>query len=130
MSDPYAAKRARVAAIIKKWKTGTVTLTRSTLGTPDPEEPWVPGVPTTVVYTLDARVDGVSADYVDEDTILSTDEMVIASPEATDPDGTVVDIEPQMDDALHIDGALRAIKKIEQVPSAGPPARFHIFIAS
>ncbi len=130
MSDPYAAKRARVAAKIKKWKTGTVTLTRTTPGAPDPATPWVPGAPTTVVYTLDARVDGVSNDYVDEVTILATDEMMIASPKATTAAGAVVDIVPQMDDAVHVDGELRTIKKIEQIPSAGPPARFHIFIAS
>jgi len=137
MADVYAPMRRRVARKINRWNTGTITLTRTTPGTPDPTTPWIPGTPTLDVYALDARVDGVSADYVDEETVLVTDLMVIASPKARhtltdgDPaDGAVVDIVPRMTDVLLIDGAQKAIKKIEAVPAAGPAARFHIFVAS
>jgi len=137
MADPYATKRARVAKIIKRWNTGAVTLTRKTPGTPDPETPWVPGSPTLDVYALDARVDGVAAEYVDGKTILATDRMAIVSPKAVhtltdgDPaDGATVDIVPRMSDTLSLDGAPVVVKKIEAVPAAGLAARFHIFIAS
>lgn len=129
MVDVYAPKRARVAALIKRWSTGTITLTRTTPGMPDPSTPWIPGTSTTTVYTLDARADGVSADYVDEVTILTSDLMVVVSPRARLA-GVTVDIVPQITDTLTIDGAVKAIKKIEAVPAAGLAARFHIFVAS
>lgn len=129
MTDPYAAKRARVAAKIKRWNTGTITLTRTTPGTPNPSTPWIPGTPTTTAYTLDARADGVLAEYVNETTILATDRMVIASPKAL-LDGVVVDIEPQMTDTLSIDGDAVVVKQIRAIPAAGPAAMFHIVIAS
>lgn len=127
--DRYASKRRRVARIIAKWSTGTVTLTRTTPGTPDPSTPWIPGAATTAVYTLAARVDGVVADQVDGTTILATDLMVMASPKATLA-GASVDLVPRISDTLAIDGATKVIKKIEQVPAAGAAVRFHIFIAS
>lgn len=130
MADAYTPKRVRVADIIKKWNSGTITLTRSTPGTPDPSTPWIPAEPTTVVYTLDARANGVAVDYVDEVTVVASDLMVIASPKARAAGGAVVDIEPHMTDALHIDGAYKAIKRIDPVPSSGAAALFHIFVAS
>jgi len=129
MVDVYASKRRRVARIIKRWKTGVVTLTRSFAAEPDAETPWVPGAPTTVVYTLDARVDGVIADYINGTTILATDRMVIASPKAL-LDDEVVDIEPKASDVLTIGGKVSAIKEVKAVPAAGLAAMFHIVIAS
>jgi hypothetical protein len=115
---------------IKRYGSGTVTLTRSTPGAPDPETPWTPGAPTLAVYDLDARVDGVSDDDLKDTSIVATDLKVIASPKARDADGDVVDIDPQMSDVVTIDGAAKTVKKIEAVPAAGPAARFHIFVAS
>jgi hypothetical protein len=118
-----------VARQIGRYGTGAVTLTRTTTGTPDPATPWIPGTPTTAVYTLSARVDGVVAEHVDGTTILATDLMVIASPQAT-LEGAPVDLVPGLSDTLTIDGAAKAIKKIDAVPAAGAAARFHIFVAS
>jgi len=118
-----------VARQIGRYGSGTVTLTRTTTGTPDPATPWIPGTPTTAVYTLSARVDGVVAEHVDGTTILDTDLMVIASPRAT-LEGAPVDLVPGLSDTLTIDGAAKAIKKIDAVPAAGAAARFHIFVAS
>lgn len=118
-----------VARQIGRYGSGTVTLIRTTTGTPDPATPWIPGTPTTAVYTLSARVDGVVAEHVDGTTILATDLMVIASPQAT-LEGAPVDLVPGLSDTLAIDGATKAIKKIDAVPAAGAAARFHIFVAS
>lgn len=135
--DLYAPKRARVARMAKLWSTGTITLTRSRPAAPEPETPWIPGTPTLDVYALDARSDGVADEYVNGETILATDLMVIASPKARhtlsdgDPaDGAIVDLAPRMTDLLTIDGARKVIKKIEAVPASGPPGVFHIVIAS
>lgn len=137
MADPYTSKRRRVARIIGKWKTGTVTLTRSTPGTPDPATPWIPGTPTLDVYELDARIDGVTADQIDGTTVLATDLVVIASPKARhtesdgeNADGAVTDIVPKITDALSIDGDVKVVKRIQPYPAAGLAALFHIFIAS
>jgi hypothetical protein len=122
---------SNVAQMIERYGAGPgpVTLTRSTPGAPDPSTPSTPGTPTLAVYTLDARVDGVAAEFIDGTTVIATDRMVIASPKAT-LGGNVVDIVPQMSDTLSIDGAVAVVKKIEAVPAAGPAARFNIFIAS
>ena len=131
MADRYDYVRNRTVAKIAEWKTGTVTLTRSTPGAlPDADKPWEPGTPTLTVYTLDARIDGVVADYVDNTTILATDLMVIASPKATNEAGAVVDIVPVITDTLTVDGAVQVIKRIDAVPAAGQAARFNIFIGS
>jgi hypothetical protein len=123
MSDRYAYARERVAAKLAEFNTGAITLTRTTRAAPNPATPHIPGaVTTTDVYSLDARADGVAAEYVNGTTILATDLMVIAAPPA--------DIIPRLTDTLSIDGAPKTIKKIEAVPAAGPPARFHIFVAS
>lgn len=129
MSDAYAYARERTVDALAQWSTGTVTLTRTTPGTPDPSTPWIPGSPSTAIYTLAARVDGVAADRIDGTTILATDLMVIVSPRATLA-GVSVDLVPQITDTLAIDGAAKTIKKIEQVPAAGAAVRFHIFVAS
>lgn len=129
MVDLYASKRRRVAKLIKRWSTGVVTLTRSSLAAPEVETPWVPGAATTNVYTLDARVDGVIDDYINGSTILATDRMVIASPKAS-LDGVVVDIEPRSSDVLSIDGEAVVIKEIKAIPAAGAAAMFHIIIGS
>lgn len=108
---------------------GTVTLTRTTTGTPDAGTPWIPGAPSTAVYTLAARVDGVATDQVDGTTILATDLIVIASPKATLA-GATVDLVPASSDTLAIDGAVKIIKRVDAVPAAGPAARFNIYVAS
>lgn len=119
----------RFQAMLAERHQGTVTLTRTTTGTPDPSTPWIPGAPSTAVYTLAARVDGVAADLVDGATILATDLIVIASPKATLA-GATVDLVPAISDTLAIDGAVKAIKRIDAVPAAGPAARFNIYVAS
>lgn len=131
MPDRYTYARSRVAAKLAEFSIGTVTLTRSAPGEPeDAQKPWIPGPPTETVYALDARVDGVSAEYVDGTLIVASDRVVITSPQARAADGAVVDIVPQMGDVIHVDGEPKAVKKVEAVPAAGPAARFHVFIAS
>lgn len=125
-----ASMRRNVARMIAWYSSGTVTLTRSTPGAPDSDTPWEPGAPSVDVYTLDARVDGVTDDHLVDGSIVATDLVVIASPKALNSSGVVVDFDPAMTDVLVIDGATKSIKKIEAVPAGGPPARFNIFVAS
>lgn len=127
--DLYAPKRARVAAMLKRWSAGTITLTRATRAPSDEATPWIPGEATLTVYQLDARADGVAGEYADGTTVLATDLKVIVSPKAT-LDGVTVDLVPRMTDVLTIDGKEKAIKKIDAVPASGPAAMFHVFVES
>lgn len=128
--DAYGDLRGLVADTVATWKTGAVTLRRTTTAAPDPAEPWTPGAPTTTTYDLDAVVKGVSADYIDGTTVIATDLMVVVSPKARDEDGAVVDIVPTMADVLLLDGVAKVIKRIQPAPASGPAALFRIFVAS
>jgi hypothetical protein len=112
MVDRYAYYRGRVAAKLKEFNTGTVTLTRGS-----------------DVYTLDARVDGVISQYLTDTTIRGTDRMVIASPLAM-LNGAAAAIVPRQEDVIRIDGKRHTTVKIEAVPAAGDAAMFHIVIRS
>lgn len=136
--DPYASKRRRVARKLKKWSTGNVTLSRKTRGERDPEKKWVPGEATIDIYRLDAVVNGVAAEFVNGKEIVASDLQVDASPKATHVSSAgvdlnppvVVDLEPRMSDTLQVDGEEKVIKGIKAFPTAGPAAKFLIFVAS
>lgn len=116
----------------------TITLTRTTNAAPDAATPWIPGEPTTDVYSFRGRVTGATAQYIDGTEIVASDLMVISGTKATHTltdgapaDGAVVDLDPEMGDVLQIDGADKVIKKI--VPATdrdGAAAVFRIFVAA
>jgi len=106
----YDDMAAVASSVLAEFKQGTVTLTRTTPGTPNPSTPWIPGTPTTATYTLDATVAAIGDAWVDGTTILKTDRMVTAA---------VFAIEPLPGDTLSIDGtAVQIIKKM-RIPAAG-----------
>lgn len=125
MSDFYAELRDEVASpILAEFKQGTVTLTRSTPGTPNPDEPWVPVAPTTVVYTLDAVVSAVTVDqaaakYIDG-TLITAGDLVVTL--------AVPAVVPQMSDTLALDGEVHSIKKIVPIPAVGTVVAYKIFV--
>lgn len=119
---------ANAARMIKSRGT-SITLNRTTNAPSDPSTPWIPGAPTTAVYTLDAFVKGATEQYIDGTTVLASDLMVVASPKATLA-GAAVDVVPQMGDVLSIDGKAREIKRILPAPAAGTAALFRMFVAS
>lgn len=112
MVDRYSYARSRVAKKLQEFNTGVVTLTRGS-----------------DVYTLDARVDGVAAEYLADTTIRATDRMIIASPQAT-LSGAAAAIVPRLTDIIRIDSKQATVKQIKAIPSAGSAAMFHIVIGS
>ncbi len=138
MSDRYAYARSRIAARAKQYNTGAVTLTRATVAASEEDTPWIPGEPTLDVYTLDAVVSDVAAEYIDGTLTQASHQMIAASPRArhTESDGEpvedtpVVDIVPLLSDIIEIDGAAKAIIRIVPAPSAGAAAVFQIFVAA
>jgi hypothetical protein len=121
MSGFYADLQGIASGILKEFKQGVVTLTRTTTAEPNPATPWIPGEETTASFTLDATARGVPTKYVDGTLILASDLLVTA---AVHPSVT-----PKMGDGLTIDGVSHAIKKIEPKPAAGTPVAFLIFAA-
>lgn len=125
--DPYSFARKRVAAKIRKWKTGVITLTRVSEGVRDPDEPWVPVAKTETVFTLDARADGAQM-YMPGETIQEDELKLIVSPKAVDQAGAAVDVEPQITDKITVDGKIFLIKSVEPVTAAGTPAKFLVTV--
>lgn len=125
MAVDYAGIALEVAAAFTEVRQGTVVLHRVTYAAPDPATPHIPGAETVVSYTLDAiasavTVDQANAKYIDGTTITSADIVLTCS---------VPPVVPAMTDTLTIDGQARTIKKIVQVPSAGTPVLFKLFVA-
>lgn len=93
---------------------GTITLTRTTPGTPDPAEPWKPVEPTTQTETIRGAVRGISKELVGTEVggtvILASDRQVIAA---------VPTLEYQAGDVLAVDGVPVHIIQFEKIPAAG-----------
>lgn len=114
----YARMAATADRLMQKVAQGVCTLTRSTPGTPDPETPWIPGTPTTEVFTLSATASGVSQEFINGTTILATDLMLTISPKMTGTAGEV-DTDIRSADVLAIDGKGVSVIKTMRLPSAG-----------
>lgn len=112
---------ARVAATARRLMTGAkqgnVTLTRTIPGEPDPSQPWVPVDPTEEAEPLLAIVKGVSAQFVDGETIKASDREVLCAPPA-------MGIEPA--DVLTIDGKPVTVIRRTDIPGAGIVAAIRI----
>lgn len=121
----YASIAVEVAAAFEEVRQGTVVLQRTIYAAPDPATPWIPGGETVVSYAVDAiasavTVDQANAKYIDGTTITTADIVVTCA---------VPPVMPAMTDRLTVDGQARTIKKIVQVPSAGIPVMFKLFVS-
>ena len=64
---------------------GAITLVRTTPGTPDPSQPWVPVTPTVTSETVN-QISNTKAEYVSAGTIVQTDlAYVIEAPRVIQP---------------------------------------------
>lgn len=107
--DFYEEMAGVASEVMAEFKQGTVTLTKPG-GTSTGPNPWDPPVVTDpVVYTLDATVKGVSAEFVDGTTILATDLEVTAA---------VFGAEPEPPDEVAIDGQVVTVIKTVRIPAA------------
>lgn len=132
MSDTFYAEMREVAdEILEEFAQGEVLLVRSVPGTPDPDRPWLPGLPGSMTYRLSATVSTVSKKFVDGTLVVGTEEAAVAAVTGTHiaTDGVAVppvavSIAPTMDDSLIVDGRPRKIKKAVAIPSAGEPVAY------
>lgn len=117
--------------LMKRFKQGVVTLTRTTSGTSDPATPWEPVIDRVDVYTLDATtaaitVDQATAKLVDGTTIFASDSVITAGPKmaliSTDGVpvvGAKIDMVVSPLDVVAIDGAPVTVVKVMRVTPAG-----------
>lgn len=112
----YDSSRKTASKLFAKFAQGAVLLRRAAVAGGDP---WSPAAGATVDHPLDATVSGVSARYVDGTLVTAGDLMVRCAVPPT---------VPAPADLVVIDGAPRAILKIQPVPAAGPPVAYLIFV--
>lgn len=135
MTDLYTEFQGVADDLLAEFKQGTVTLTRTIQGTPDPDTPWIPAPSETRTYTLDAVARDVSTKYVDGTEILATDVQVTASTKMswTATNGvtvtpTTVRYEPAPGDVMSIDGAGANIVKTMRIPRAGTAVAWRFIV--
>ncbi len=120
----YGRMQGTASRLLNRFKQGEVKLIRTTTADPNPETPWIPGEATTETYELDATVAAVTVDHANakyiDGTVITTADLVVTS--------AVFASEPQMTDTLAIDGEVRSIKKIIQLPAAGIPVAWKLFV--
>lgn len=109
MSAFYQRMKTNVAdKLLKQFKQGDIVLVQ-TVTTPAPN-PWDAPVTTELRTPLDAIAKGVSEQYVDGVTILSTDiEIVSAAPL----------VATKVSDFIEIDGKTTTLLRIIPIPAAG-----------
>lgn len=115
----YARIASTARRLLDGAKQGSVTLTRTISSTPDPDEPWVPVPPITQSEDLSAVVKGVSARFVDGETVLASDREVLCAPPG-------MGIEPA--DVLTIDGDPVTVIRRTNIPGAGIVAAIRIIV--
>lgn len=101
--------------------------TVSPVDSPDPAEPWNPGMrelgsPSRI--PLDAAVRGRSSTageryYANGQLVLASNLVVKCA---------VPEVEPEMEDRIEIDGVEHAIMAIDPKPAAGPPVAYEITV--
>lgn len=135
MTDLYTEFQGVADDLLAEFKQGTVTLTRTIQGTPDPDTPWIPAPSETRTYTLDAVARDVSTKYVDGTEILATDVQVTASTKMswTATNGVAItpsDVryEPSPGDVMSIDGAGVNIVKTMRIPRAGTAVAWRFIV--
>jgi len=132
MADIYDDFQELSNELFEEFQQGTVKLIRTTEGVPANE--WEAGTPTTVEFLLSATATGVLEKYVDGKTILSSDLQINSAVKATNlTTGIAVDLigsnQPSKEtDKLEIDGSVKTVEAIKQIPSAGTPVTLIFFV--
>jgi len=119
MADFYAEMAAMTRDLLKPTSQGglgqgTITLTRVTPGTPDPNAPWEPVEPITQTIPIEGAVRGVSKELVGVEVggtvLLASDRVAICEPPS---------IEYTAGDVLALDGVPVHVIMVEKIPAIG-----------
>ena len=125
VADFYTDMQNIATSVLTEFKQNTAVLNRLTYAAPDPSTPWLIPAPTITNYTLKATASVVYADqgsakYIDGKNILGSDIVVTCAVPA---------VEPVMSDTITLDGGVKAIKKITQIPALGVAVVYKLFVA-
>ena len=134
MTDIYTEFQETADELLEEFKQGTVTLTRTIQGTPNPETPWIPAPSETRTYTVKATVGKVLYGYVNGTSILTTDGLAIARTlmDLTAINGvaqspvTQVRITPLVSDSMTVDERGVTLITVKPQPGAGTPSVWHL----
>lgn len=116
MADFYGKMQGTASRLLTKFKQGAVIYIEPGATTGDPWNP-VEGTPTN--HELNAAVSGVSDQYVDGSTVLSSDLMVTCA---------VFDVEPSLDGTMTIDGEAVQIIRVMPKPAAGTTVAWSVIV--
>ena len=126
----YTELRAGVVDIASALKSSTLTVTRLTTSLQDPTAEFaVDADAESDVYTLDAVVIGVEAEYIDNNLVHADDLQIIVSAYATKESVSAL-FEPAITDEYSIGGQVHRCVKIERIPADGTATCFLIFVKS
>lgn len=130
-ADFYQEMQDVATEVLDEFRQGTFLLTKKAAVETNPDEPWLPGVPEgeDVQYTMSATVRRVERKYVDGELIVGTEDQatlgVMGAPVAG---GARVLVRPEVGDAVSTDGRPRTIKDVRQLPAAGTPVAWIVFM--
>jgi hypothetical protein len=110
MSGFYSRMQGTASRLLAKYAQGVVVLSRAGTPTGAANEWDLPTDADPTTWTLDATVKGVSAKYVNGDTVKATDLEIMAA---------VFADAPQLSDNLTIDGKPVTILQVMREPAAG-----------
>jgi len=113
MADFYPRMIATASKLLAKFKQGVIEYVPLVAGATE-YDPMTEGTP----IPLDATARGVTSEYVD-DLVSASDTMITAA---------VFGATPTMQGRITIDGVAREIIRIKQIPAAGEPVAWMIFV--
>lgn len=118
MSDFYQKMQGVSSKLLKQFNQGVIKYIEAGAAGGDPFNP-TQGASTE--YPLDAVARGVEFKYIKDGYISASDIQVTAA---------VFNIEPKMNGVIEIDGKEKQIIAVQQIPAAGVPVAWAIFVKS
>jgi len=113
MADFYGRMTATTSKLMAKFRQGVIEYVPLVAGATE-YDPMTEGTP----IPLDATASGVSKEYVDD--LVSASDIQVTS--------AVFGATPNMQGRITIDGVSREIIRIKQIPAAGDPVAWMIFV--
>ena len=132
MAEFYQEMQDVASEVLSEFRQGVIALTKTGTVTEVPETPWLPGTPAAepVVYTLDGTVRRVERKYVDGELIVGTEDQAVVGVRGRPAGGTgaATEVRAEVGDVMTVDGKIRKIKDVRQIPAAGTPVAYVVIM--
>ncbi len=113
MADFYTEMQGVASELLKEFQQGVITYTPTVAPVNEWEDP-VAGTP----VTLDATANGVGKEYLSD--LITTSDIEVTS--------AVFGQDPTIEGKVSIDGVAKEIISVRQIPAAGLPVAWKIFV--